>query len=194
MLHTQHNPYEQGMSGSQASKSPFISPCIYSLITPTFLFSLSLTPFVSSLHLPSPLPPPSITFPSPFPHLFLPSSSPPLPRSLSLSLPISTCVPRRCYGKVGLAPSALIRKRMTPQLPRDDVIYESHKSIYEGLNIHKPPPRRYVHVCTCTYIIAVCAYVCMCAYTRKICVCTCTYIIAVCAYVCMCAYTRKICV
>lgn len=45
-----------------------------------------------------------------------------------------------------MAPSALIRKPMeVPQVPSDDVIYESHKSIYEGLNIHKPPPRRSVH-------------------------------------------------
>jgi hypothetical protein len=49
----------------------------------------------------------------------------------------------RCNNKVGMAPSALIRKPMeVPQVSSDDVIYESHKSIYEGLNLHKPPPRR----------------------------------------------------
>ena len=66
--------------------------------------------------------------------------------SLSLSLLSSSSLSlhmNRCNNRVGMAPSALIRKPMeVPQVPSDDVIYESHKSIYEGLNLHKPPPRR----------------------------------------------------
>ena len=45
----------------------------------------------------------------------------------------------RCNGLVGYSPAALIRRRDSGDIEH---IYESEKSIYEGLNIHRPPPRR----------------------------------------------------
>ena len=129
--------------------------CIHVIV---FWFLISYPPFHStspclplispSLFLPLPLPLSLPLSPSP------PSSFPPSPPSPPSPPPTHSVSSYRCNSKVGLAPSALIRKRMVaPQLPRDDVIYESHKSIYEGLNIHKPPPRRYVRTSIVLYIM-----------------------------------------
>ena len=62
-----------------------------------------------------------------------------------LSLPPSPLSPFshfRCNGKVGYSPAALIRRIIAPQssTPATDAC-ESEKSIYEELNIHRPPPR-----------------------------------------------------
>lgn len=51
-------------------------------------------------------------------------------------------------GRTGYCPATIIRRvsqqtnESTPSA--ESITYESEKSIYEGLNIHKkPPPRRY---------------------------------------------------
>ena len=66
--------------------------------------------------------------------------------SLSLSLSLS---PSRKKGRTGYCPATIIRRAIeisqqqrSPSTSAESLIYESEKSIYEGLNIHKPPPRK----------------------------------------------------
>ena len=56
-----------------------------------------------------------------------------------------SCSVSRCNGRTGLSPAALIRRRQSSSEEEEQLdAFESEKDIYEGLNIHRPPPRRQV--------------------------------------------------